>query len=300
MFKIKLWWRAFRPISYPASVVPALLGIVLAWQAGFPIRIDLAIVTVSGALAIHTATNLLQDYFDFENGVDRPGTLGGSGVLVEGRIRPREIFFAAVLFFAISAAAAVPLILHAGMPLVVLIAAGFVAGAGYAVPNFGFKYRALGDVAVFFAFGIGITLGSYIVQARSVSWTVVICAASFGLLVDGILHANNMRDMEDDLRIGVRTLSAILGERGSRVFFLCIIAGAYAVTLVSAAVGVIHIGALLSLVTLPLAIGLMRDVWRTTSASREVLALAVGRTAMLSLVFGITMMMGIVGWQLFV
>ncbi|MFA5811078.1 MAG: 1,4-dihydroxy-2-naphthoate octaprenyltransferase [bacterium] len=295
---IKLWWRALRPISFPASAVPALLGVALAWQAGVAIRVDLAVMTLFGAVAVHAAVNLLQDYFDFKNGIDRAGTLGGSGVLVEGSLTPRDILVASIYFFAISAVAALPLVARAGMPLILIIAGGFVAGAGYAVPGKGFKYRALGDAAVFLAFGIGITLGSYFIQARSISWSAVLCAFSFGLLVDGILHANNMRDAEDDLKVGLRTLVSIIGTKGSRIFFASLIAGAYVIPLVAVAARALPPGVLLTLITLPLAIPLLRDVWRAQPSDRPVMALAVDRTAKLSLAFGIAMMAGVVSTRL--
>lgn len=290
--KFFLWLRAVRPFAYPASVIPALLGITLAWHNGAAIRIDLAIITVLGAIAIHTATNLLQDYFDYKNGLDRPGTLGGSGVLVEGLLSPRAIFVAALLFFLFSAILAIPLIVHAGPPLIIIIGLGLIAGAGYAVPRMGFKYLALGDVAVFFAFGIGITLGSYVVQAREISWQAILCAVPFGLLVVGILHANNMRDMKDDDVAGVRTLAVILGMRGSRIYYTSLIFGAYAVVVIGALLNMLPFGVLFSILTLPLALKLVKNVWRADL--NDTMAHADARTAKLSLMFGLAMIAGTV------
>ena len=58
------WLRALRPESFPVSIVPALLGVAVAWEQGYEIDLPLAAVTLAGALAIPIATNLLQDYFD--------------------------------------------------------------------------------------------------------------------------------------------------------------------------------------------------------------------------------------------
>ena len=297
---IRLWWRAVRPFAYPASVVPALLGMVLAWSGGAAIRIDLALAILLGALAAHTGANLMNDYIDFRRGVDRPGTLGGSGVLVEGLLPPRAILVASIIFFAIAFAIALPLCIRVGLPLILLVIAGFVAGAGYVLPPFSLKYRALGDMTVFFAFGMGITLGSYMVLSLEFSWVPVLSAVPIGLLVAAILHANNMRDIADDRAISVKTLAGLLGLGRSRIVYAAIVFGSYVSVIVFSLVGVINQGALAAVVTLPIAWSLVVRVWRAPLPAHDVLDYAVEQTAKLDLFFGLAMMAGIVGWRLFV
>jgi 1,4-dihydroxy-2-naphthoate octaprenyltransferase len=296
---IRLWWRAVRPFAYPASVVPALLGISLAWSEGAVFRFGLALLILLGALAAHTGANLMNDYVDFKRGVDRPGTLGGSGVLVEGLLRPRAILSASIIFFAIAFAIAVPLCIRVGLPLVLLVLAGFVAGTGYVLPPFSLKYRAMGDMTVFFAFGIGITLGSYMVLAREFSWVPVLCAIPIGLLVAAILHANNMRDVADDRAISIKTLAGQLGLSRSRILYAAIVFGSYGLVLFLSLARIVNPGALIAVLTLPIAWRLVFRVWRALLPAREVLAHAVEQTAKLNLAFGLAMIVGILGWTFF-
>ena len=297
---IRLWWRAVRPFAYPASVVPALLGMVLAWSGGAAIRIDLALAILLGALAAHTGANLMNDYIDFRRGVDRPGTLGGSGVLVEGLLPPRAILVASIIFFAIAFAIALPLCIRVGLPLILLVIAGFVAGAGYVLPPFSLKYRALGDMTVFFAFGMGITLGSYMVLSLEFSWVPVLSAVPIGLLVAAILHANNMRDIADDRAISVKTLAGLLGLGRSRIVYAAIVFGSYALVVLLSLTRIVNPGALAAILTLPIAWRLVARVWRASLPAHDVLDYAVEQTAKLDLFFGLAMMAGIVGWRLFV
>jgi 1,4-dihydroxy-2-naphthoate octaprenyltransferase len=280
-------------------VVPALLGIALAWSQGATIRFGLALLVLLGALAAHTGANLMNDYVDFKRGVDRPGTLGGSGVLVEGLLRPRAILNASVLFFAIALIIAVPLCVHVGLPLIMLVVAGFVAGAGYVLPPFSLKYRAMGDMTVFFAFGIGITLGSYMVLARAFSWVPVLCAIPIGLLVAAILHANNMRDIADDRAVSIKTLAGLLGHSRSRIFYAAIVFGSYVLVIFFSLTRIINPGALAVVLTLPVAWRLAVRVWRAPLSARDVLDCAVEQSAKLNLAFGLAMIAGIVGWRFF-
>jgi 1,4-dihydroxy-2-naphthoate polyprenyltransferase len=293
-----LWWRTFRPVAYPASIVPVVLGVVLAWDADMAINWWLAAVTLFGAVAAHTASNMLSDYFDFRTGLDRHGTYGGSGVLVEQLLRPRDVLWGSLIAFLLSAGAAAVLILAVGTPLLWLVIVGFAAGAGYSVPLVGHKYRAMGDLAVFTAFGIGITMGAYYVQARDFAAAPLFCAISFGLLVSGILHANNMRDMSDDEAAGLRSTAVRMGESGSRVYYLILIAGAYAMVIAGVAAAHLLPGALLVVATAPMAWHLVRDVWRSSQGWQAVVAHTVERTAKLSLLFGACLIAGLTSWKL--
>lgn len=290
---VALWWRAFRPHASPASIVPALVGAALAWQAGYAISWGALLLTLVGVVAAQTGGNLLNDVVDHAKGVDRPGTLGGAGVLVEGLLRPRQVLVGAIVAFALAAAAGLPLLLRGGWPIAALAGFGCLAAVGYVAPPLGFKYRAMGDVVVFAAFGIGIALGSYLVQAGAFAWAPVAAGAAYGLWVVALLHCNNIRDLDDDAADGTRTVAGMLGPRGARWMYAVLVLGAYALVAVFAAAGVLPRGALLCFLTLPLGMTLVVRVL-PASSTRAVLAEAWPRTAQYSLFFGLAMVAGIV------
>ncbi len=292
-FRLRTWLLALRIESFPVSVIPAILGTATAWQEGYRIDMRLALLTVFGALAVHIATNLLQDYFDFKSGLDRAGTMGGSGVLVSGDLAPRSVLIASSAFFAASAAVAGYMIYACGPALAWIVAAGLVLGAGYALPRYGLKYIHLGDVGVFLAFGVGITAGSYFVQTGRLSWYPLCYAVPFGLLVVALLHSNNMRDARDDFEAGLRNTACMMGPRVSRAFYALLIGGAYASVVVFVLLGAVPRGAVVVLVTLPWALKLVgRSVWSDPSDS-SIMGTQVAYTALLSLVFGSALVLGI-------
>ncbi|MFA4974768.1 MAG: prenyltransferase [bacterium] len=296
--KARIWWKAVRPFSFPLSAMPALMGAAFAWVKGYDFSLSLAILTLLGAVTVHAAANLLQDYFDYTGGIDKPGTLGGSGLLVAGILGPRAVFMGSIACFAIAALIAAPLIMHAGAALLWIVLAGFALGAGYAVPRLGLKYRAFGDVAVFLAFGAGITMGSCLIQSRTPDLSALACGIPFGFLVVAVLVANNMRDVKDDERARVGTLAVIMGERATRAFYMALVIAAYAFPIICVQMNMLNAGALFVLATLASMRNLLLFVWRAPEGDRDAMAIAVERTAKLALAWGIAMTAGMVGWRL--
>ena len=62
--EIKFWFRITRAPFFTATIMPILLGIVLAWILQDTFTPILAILTVVAGICIHSGTNLINDYFD--------------------------------------------------------------------------------------------------------------------------------------------------------------------------------------------------------------------------------------------
>ncbi|MFH0800079.1 MAG: prenyltransferase [Pseudomonadota bacterium] len=298
MAKIAVWWRALRPFSFPASVVPALLGLALAWMEGMKIRIDLAILTVIGAVAAHSGANLINDYIDFRRGIDRPGTKGGSGALIEQSLSPKAVLMGSIVTCAVAFACALPLCLHVGPKFIWLIAAGFVAGAGYVLPPFGFKYRALGDIVVFAAFGLGITLGSYVAQSQVFLWAPLLYAIPVGMLVSAILHVNNIRDLDDDRSVNAKTLAGMVGVRAAKGIYAALVLGAYALVTILVLCRAIVPTAVLVLITFPIGWKLVKKIRKATPPFNRSLDMADAATAQLNIFFGLMLIAGAIAWRI--
>src|SRR5438477_12432882 len=91
----RAWWIALRPFSYPASIVPVLVGTTVAADERF--RPLLFFLALAGSVLIQAGTNLATDFFDFVDGVQPPATLGG--VIQRGLISARAVHVAAFASF---------------------------------------------------------------------------------------------------------------------------------------------------------------------------------------------------------
>ena len=97
-------WRATRAYSLPASVVPVLLGTVLAARGYGELgrgefNVSTFLIVLLGAVLAHFGANVINDYFDYIKGVDtRPEH--GSGVLTQRLMTPPQALVFALLLFA--------------------------------------------------------------------------------------------------------------------------------------------------------------------------------------------------------
>ena len=250
-------WRATRAYSLPASIVPVALGTVLAARGYGGVgegRFDVAtfLLVLLGAILAHFGANVINDYFDFVNGVDtRPEH--GSGVLTGGQMTaPQALAFAVALFAGAGLCGLLLLRSHAAA--VVPLA---LSGLGCAILYSAFLKRyGLGDLLIIIAFGVGLTLGAYAVQAGELSTraALFVCIYSIPvcLLVDAILHANNLRDAAHDRAARVRTLATVLSARAGQLWQLFLLFGPLAFILIGVLIGFLPIWSLGTLLAVPL------------------------------------------------
>ena len=85
-----LWYRATRPFSFTASIIPVLVGSGLRAAGGRASRRWRSCSAWSAAVALQAGTNLVNDYYDRQLGADHSGSLGPSRVIQEGWLSPRD------------------------------------------------------------------------------------------------------------------------------------------------------------------------------------------------------------------
>jgi 1,4-dihydroxy-2-naphthoate octaprenyltransferase len=291
---LRKWIVAGRPWSWPASTMPVLFGTsvaLLIYGAPFkPVRFLLALLAM---VILHTAANMLSDVFDFKRGLDRDVT-PVSGAVVRGWLSTGAVTRAAILLFVAGSAIGLGLALMTGWTLFYVGLVGVAVGAGYTL----LKYRALGDLAVFLDFGILGGLGAFVVQTRTFSWLPVLWTIPMSMLVIGILHANNWRDIVTDGERRVKTMAAIFGDQGSLVYYGFLLFGSMAVVLFVFMTGLRLVGAkklfvmpwtfALVLLALPQALRLWgRAVRRRTPRQPLDFVVLDGATAQYNLIFGL-------------
>lgn len=279
---MKKWFIILRAYSWPASLAPVILGSVVAWRHGSFSWLDFSLTFVA-AFVVHSAANLANTYFDFKNGVDRPETADDRG-LVDNLMTPRAMLLTALGLFAAGGAIGLLLAFKNGVPeLIWLGAAGFALAWFYTGTGFAYKYRTLGDVGIFFAFGPAIVTGTALIQARAFLPEALWASIPLGLLIVGILHANNMRDARGDGEAGFTTLAAALGPGGALKFYYALIILPYFFSLTFGSVW----PPVFCAVSVPLALRLAR------LAARGDYSVLVPETGKLVAVFGLLLSAGL-------
>ena len=253
--KLKDWIIAVRPWSFPASSMPALVTFVYVFFL-YKQQVDIrpnwifGILSILGAVIFQICGNLISDYYDYKQGVDREDTFGSSRLLVNKVFTPETILRLGLFFAILGIGIGFYLFYHTGWFLLIIGGIGVIAALFY----YYFKYRALGDLLIFIIYGPMITLGTFYAMTSVIHWNVILLSIPIGCITVNILHANNTRDIVHDKRAHIRTLAMQLGIKGSIIEYFSLIIIAYLFLIVMVAAGFLHWLVLGVLITLPIAI----------------------------------------------
>ena len=118
--KARVWYRAIRPFTLSASVVPVVVGNALAWHYG-TFRWWLFALTLLGSVLVQSGTNLIDEYADHVHG----GSTGQKiqapyKVIALGLLAPRTVFWGALTCFGVAALIGIYLVLRTGWPLALI------------------------------------------------------------------------------------------------------------------------------------------------------------------------------------
>jgi 1,4-dihydroxy-2-naphthoate octaprenyltransferase len=288
---VKLWLVAARPRTLPAAVSPVLVGTSLAIGEGTfrPLAFVCALI---GSIFIQIGTNLSNDYSDARRGADTEDRLGPVRVTAGGLMPPRTVLLGTYVAFGIAVLAGIYLIVLAGWQLLLVGAASILAGILYTGGPRPYGYEGLGELFVFLFFGVVAVVGSYFVQTEDLRWEAFALSVPVGLLAAAILLVNNIRDADTDRRAGKKTLAVRLGRDGARKLFVgCLVVAYLTVPLVALFGDDISPLTLLPLLTLPLAVPLVRTVRERTDGPSLNQALA--KTGMLLGLFSLLLSIGL-------
>ena len=286
MTAARVWVEAARPKTLPAAVAPVLVGTAAAQQL-ILWRCAAALVV---ALGVQVGVNYANDYFDGVRGIDTPDRVGPRRVVAAGVVTAAQMRLAIAVAIAVAAAAGVALAAVVGWELLLVGLACFAALLGYSGGPRPYASAGLGEVFVFVFFGLVATVGSTYVQDAVIRPTSVLAAVPVGLLATAILMANNLRDIPTDAAAGKRTLAVRLGDRGARVAFAAMVAGAFTMLLPLAWQAGSPLP-LVALLALPLAAAPLRLV-RAGAAGPPLVGVLAG-TARLQLVFAGLLALGL-------
>jgi 1,4-dihydroxy-2-naphthoate octaprenyltransferase len=258
----RAWIIAARPHTLTISIVPVLVGCAMAWAETGYVDVPLMLLSMLGALLLQTGTNLDNDVSDFERGTDRAGRLGLPRATQLGLLSTRTVRFASWACFGVATLAGLVLAWRGGWPILlagVLSAAAAMAYSGGPRP---ISYTPFGDVVVLLFFGFVAVGGSYYLQTLTLSPAALAASAMVGLPASAVLVVNNYRDLDPDRQVGKFTLAVWLGRSFSRWEYALLLLLPYALLGVLAQRTRVGWPLLIPLLSLPLAIALVRQFWR--------------------------------------
>ncbi|NOQ70503.1 MAG: 1,4-dihydroxy-2-naphthoate octaprenyltransferase [Crocinitomix sp.] len=241
--KVGAWISAMRLRTLPLSFSVILMGSALAYSAQhatYPpyqyswLTFSLILITT---LLLQILSNLANDYGDAKKGADNEGRIGPVRAIQSGIISPQEMFKGIVITSLLALISGIWLLLEAFdynlngtfILFIVLGLASIAAAIKYTVGKRAYGYSGLGDLFVFMFFGLVGVLGTFYLQTKMLAWPALFPAITMGCLSVAVLNLNNMRDRENDQKVGKNTLVVKFGFAWSKSYHYTLFLIAYLV-----------------------------------------------------------------------
>ncbi len=287
--KSKAWFIAIRPYGFVTTLVSTSLGGALAYYHG-SFNFLLHLLSMIPLILIHTGTNLINDYYDYIQGIDAKSS--STFYKVKDIISIKEIYWAGILSFIASIPFGIILSLYRGWIIFVFGSIGALAGFFYTAKPINYKYYGLGGPSIFLWMGIVMVWGIYYIQTGLQSWYPVWVGIPVSFLITGMQHSNELRDYENDRKNGLLTAPVIMGFEAARYYYYFLIGAAYLSLAILIISKLLPYWTALAFLTLPLAINRIKTVY-SARESADLVGI-VQKMASLNAIFGISMVITLI------
>ena len=139
--------------TLPVSVA----GVIAAWGLASlygASRLLPALLCLAFAVLAQIASNFANEYYDYRDGLDRPGREGPRRGVTEGDITPRAMLVATFATLGVACCIGLSLIAFGGWWLLIVGAVTALGALAYSAGPYPLSRHALGEVAVVVFFGI--------------------------------------------------------------------------------------------------------------------------------------------------
>ncbi len=284
---LNTWFIATRPWSLVMTFVATCLAGIMAYSFG---SFDpfLFILTMIGLIIAHTASNMTNDWYDVKHGVDEnaPTAEYRPHPLLFGQVDKSTYKRVILAQFAVGFAISAYLTWLQGLPVMVFSVLGVLLGIFYTADPIKLKYRTLGEISVFLAFGPLMVGGAFYAITGQFSWNPLLASTPIGLLIALVLLANNLRDKSFDTNVGIVTIATGTSEDQGMRYFTTLTAAVYLSTLALMVLRIFSPFALLSFLSIKTAIQIIHQF------SEKVPMTSDQQTAQLALQFGMLLTAG--------
>lgn len=215
---VSTYFNAIRPAFLSASILPVVTALAYVRGSFGSLDYGLAALVLISIVFIHSAANVLNDYFDSRNGDDASNRhriypfSGGSRFIQNKVLTERQVLVFGVILFLLGCFVGL-LIAYITGPFVFWIGlVGGILAVVYSAPP-GLAGRGFGDLVIAVCFGLLPVTGTVYTQANSVTTDSILIGLVVSCFVVAILWINSIPDREADKKAGKNTWPSRLSEQ---------------------------------------------------------------------------------------
>jgi 1,4-dihydroxy-2-naphthoate octaprenyltransferase len=252
------WIEAMRPRTLPLALSGIIAGSFIA-LAEHRYKWIVIIMSTVTAVFLQILSNLANDYGDAVKGTDNEKRVGPVRTVQSGRITPQQMKNATIIFSAFSLISGLILLYFAlgdklwvALIFLALGLAAIAAAIKYTMGQHAYGYKGWGDLFVFLFFGLTGVIGAWFLNTLYWRFDILLPAAALGFLSTGVLNLNNMRDMDNDLTSGKKSIASRLGYPKARLYHATLIFLGFLLTIIYVSMNYGRVWNFLFLLSLPL------------------------------------------------
>ncbi|QLB13877.1 1,4-dihydroxy-2-naphthoate polyprenyltransferase [Bisgaardia hudsonensis] len=296
---LREWLETARPKTLPLAAASIITGSSLAyWSKSF--NFSTALLCLITTLLLQILSNFANDYGDHKKGSDTKERIGPLRGIQKGAISATQLKKGLFVMIGLSLLSGGLLIISAYeniSDIFVFLGLGvlaIIAAITYTVGDKPYGYLGLGDLSVLIFFGLLGVAGPYYLQTHHLEWCIFLPALGTGLLASAVLNINNLRDLEQDRKVGKNTLAVRLGEKKARIYHLWLLTIAALSYLVFAIIEIDYWVGFIFIVTYPLLIKQGLFVYKNTDPIllRPMLAKMSLLALLINLLFSLGLLVG--------
>ena len=250
------WLRLIRPSALLLVIVPALTALALLWVRGAQLLPAPALSGVISLVLVQAGASLLDVYLEHARRAhlaesDRLDQLTARALLAHSTIHPMNVLRLSIVLMGLGALAGIPLAASGGWPVVLLGVAGLAIAFLFSATAFALKRYSLADIIIGLALGPGIVAGMMLAQRHTPTSRDLLFAGALGLLAMLPAEGAHLRDAQQDVQLGRKTLVTTLGDGLGRTLYVLTLLLAFGMLALAALPHGAPHGALLGFFALP-------------------------------------------------
>jgi 1,4-dihydroxy-2-naphthoate octaprenyltransferase len=202
-----------------AGLVPVILGSIYSKYAFERVNILYFLLLAFAMILIQSATNMINDYFDFKRGAD-VNKSSDEKALISGEVTTKGVL--TIIFFYQLIAFIIGVFIASRTSYYILLVAilGGTISILYAFGPMPISYTPIGEVVSGLTMGIGITTTVIYIQSGVFNLSTILVAIPTALFIGTILLTNNLSDIVEDKEAGRKTLPIILGKKNAEKLWM--------------------------------------------------------------------------------
>ncbi len=245
---VSKYLAASRAVIDIITVISVLIAGLLALLDG-SFNLLYFILCLIGLLLMHSGADLMNDYYDYKNGLDTKDYFRVKYLLhpvLDNLYSIETLKRIIIIHFLLAFLIAIYLALIRGPLVILFFALGVLFGYFYQ-EEAKLKYYGLGEISTFIVWGPLMVGGTYFVLTGNLNHKIFLASVPYALMVMLILFGKHIDKLDSDKAKNVKTLPVILGLNIAKKVSIAIAISAYLSVIFLAILGILPYTTLLVL-----------------------------------------------------